>query len=175
GRFGLLSPVQPQPAPLRGSLNLPPGATMEGVAPGRRLAVSPDGRFIVFVMIAPDRSRFLWLRRTDSLTAQTLPGTDGASSPFWSPDSKFIGFLSQGRLKKVEAAGGPVVTLAPDAAATGASWNRDDVILFTTRAGAMRNISASGGTPGAVAGVDKAVHSDPVFLSDGRHFLFQAT
>jgi len=175
GRFGLLSPVQPQPARLRGSLNLPPGATMEGVAPGRRLAVSPDGRFIVFVMIAPDRSRFLWLRRTDSLTAQTLPGTDGASSPFWSPDSKFIGFLSQGRLKKVEAAGGPVVTLAPDAAATGASWNRDDVILFTTRAGAMRNISASGGTPGAVAGVDKAVHSDPVFLSDGRHFLFQAT
>jgi serine/threonine protein kinase len=176
GRFGLLAPALTQPSPLRVSLNLPVGATMEGVPPGRRLALSPDGRFIVFVMMAADRQRFLWLRRTDSLTAQTLPGTEGANNPFWSPDSKFIGFVSQGRVKKIEASGGPVVTIASDAAALGASWSREDVIVFATPDGRLKRINASGGTPVALATVDKStVLSDPVFLSDGRHFLFQAT
>src|SRR5262245_48443901 len=133
GRDGYLSPQQEPLQAYRASLNIPEGASMEGVAPGRRLALSPDGRFVVFLGTDVDRQRRLWLRRTDSLTTRPMPGTDGANNPFWSPDSKFIAFVAQGRLKKVEVSGGPSVTIAPEAAAIGGTWNRDDVIVYAPR------------------------------------------
>jgi eukaryotic-like serine/threonine-protein kinase len=179
GRAGYLSPPAERPVPYRASLNLPQGISMDTVAPGRRVALSPDGRLIVFAAMGSDRQRFLWLRRTDGLTAQPIPGTEGANNPFWSPDSKSIGFVAQGKLKKVDAGGGPVVTLADEAANLGGSWNRDDVILYAGRAGEIRRVSATGGSSSvAVMGLapDKpAVLSDPSFLSDGRHFLYQAS
>ena len=175
GRFGLLSPVT-QRLPLRVSLNPPPGTSTETTAPGRRLAISPDGRFIVFSTVVQNQQRFLTLRRTDSLKAQTLPGTQGANNPFWSPDSKSIGFVSQGQIKRIEVSGGPALTIASDAVNLGASWNREDVILFSTGAGGLKRVSASGGPAVAVSTLDTPlVLSDPVFLNDGRHFLFQAT
>src|SRR5437879_2980864 len=74
------------------------------------IAVSPDGRRLAFTTIRSGKSQ-LWVRPLDSLTAQPLAGTDGASYPFWSPDSRYIGFFSDGKLKKVEATGGPPQTL----------------------------------------------------------------
>jgi serine/threonine protein kinase len=177
GYLGYLSP-QAEPANLyRTSLELPPGASLEGVAPGRRVALSPDGRMLAFVAAEDySRERHLWVRRLDSLSAQVLPGTEGANSPFWSPNSRYIAFVSQGRLRKVDVTGGPPITLTQEAAALGGSWNRDDVILFVTKPGPLFRISASGGgIPEAVTVVDKNTHSDPFFLPDGRRFLFEVT
>ena len=75
------------------------------------LAVSPDGRRLAFIARGADGKPLLWIRALDTLTAQLLAGTDGASSPFWSPDSRFLGFFADGKLKKIEVSGGPPVTL----------------------------------------------------------------
>ena len=172
---GYLTPRPDQPILYRTALNLPEGASMEGVATGRRVALSPNGRLVAFVAAGGNRERFLWVRKVDALTALPLAGTEGASNPFWSPDSRFIAFVAQGRLRKIEAAGGPPITLAPEAVALGGSWSRDDVILFLPRPGPLYRIGASGGTPDVVTKLDKDTHSDPVFLSDNRRFLYQVS
>jgi Tol biopolymer transport system component len=175
-RAGYLAPQAERPLLYRSSLILPQGASMEGVAPGRRVALSPDGRFVAFVAMSNDRSRVLWVRKTDTGVSTALPGTDGANNPFWSPDSRFIGYVAQGRLKKVEASGGPPVTLANEATAVGGTWNRDDVIVYAARPGPLSRVSASGGAPVAITTAEKGtVHSDPAFLGDGRHFLYQVS
>jgi Tol biopolymer transport system component len=175
-RAGYFAPRAEMPLLYRSSLVLPQGASMEGVAPGRRVAISPDGRFVAFVAMASDRSRLLWLRKTDTGATSMLAGTDGANNPFWSPDSRFIGYVAQGKLKKIEASGGPPVTVANEATAVGGSWNRDDVIVYAARPGPLFRVSASGGSPVAITTAEKGtVHSDPWFLSDGRHFLYQVS
>jgi Tol biopolymer transport system component len=172
---GYLAPRPDSLPTYRASLELSAGLATDTLGPGRRIAVSPNGEFITFTGVAPDRRRLLWLRRTDSMAVQHLAGTENANSPLWSPDSKFIAFVAQGRLKKIDVSGGPPITVVADAVAVGASWNRDDVILFSTATGLSR-VSASGGTPVVVTTAAKGtVHSDPSFLSDGRHFLYQVT
>ena len=173
GRAGYLAPAQ-EPQPIyRTSLMLPVEAVPEGVA-GRRFAISPDGRRLVFVALRTDRTRLLWLRPLDSLTAQPLPATEGANGPFWSPDSKYVAFVAQGRLKKVDVSGGPAVTIATEALDLGGTWNEDDVILFVPRLGALHRVGAAGGTQTPVTVVVGATrHSDPFFLPDRRHFLYQ--
>jgi eukaryotic-like serine/threonine-protein kinase len=174
-RAGYFASQAEKPLLYRSAFILPTGVSMEGVAPGRRVALSPDGRLLAFVAAAGDLpSRRLWVRQTDTGVAQSLQGTEGANNPFWSPDSRFIGYVTQGRLMKVEATGGPPITVAPEAAAFGGSWNRDGDIVFVARPGPVSRVSAAGGSPVAVTSAEKgAVHSDPVFLSDGRHFLYQ--
>ncbi len=107
-----------------------------------QLAISPDGRNIVFV--AGAQSEFhLWLRPVGSADAQQIQGTEGAAFPFWSHDSRFIAFFAGGKLKKVAIAGGPPVVVADAADGGGGSWSRDNVILFgTTRSGVFRVPSA---------------------------------
>jgi Tol biopolymer transport system component len=175
GRAGYLSPSPVQAPMYRTSLILPAEALSEAGL-GRRFAISPDGRSLVFVALSADRTRMLWLRPLDSLTAQRLPGTEGANGPFWSPDSRFVGFVAQGRLKKVDISGGPPTTVAPEAVDLGGSWNQDDVILFVPKVGALYQVRAAGGTPTSATAVDgTARHTDPFFLPDGRHFLYQVT
>src|SRR5207244_5792640 len=91
---------------------------------------SPDGRRLVFVMFKGDQKPQLWVRRLDALSGQALPGTDDASFPFWSPDSRFIGFFAQGKLKKIDASGGPPQTICDAPAGEGGTWNRDGRIVF---------------------------------------------
>jgi Tol biopolymer transport system component len=116
----------------------------------------------------------LWLRALDSLQAQPLRDTDGATFPFWSPDSRYIGFFAQGKLKKIAASGGPAESVCETPSARGGSWSRDNVILFYNRTsvgGALQRVSAAGGTP-----VDVIQRSGasvwPAFLPDGRRFLY---
>jgi len=174
-RAGYFAPQAETPLLYRSAFILPKGMSMEGVAPGRRVALSPDGRLLAFVAAAGDLpTRILWVRKTDTGVTQSLPGTEGANNPFWSPDSRFIGYVAEGRLKKVEASGGPSITVAAEALAFGASWSHDDDILYVAPPGALSRVSASGGAPVPATSADKgAVHSDPAFLSDGRHFLYQ--
>ena len=158
-----------------------PVAGGTGIAP--QVAVSPDGQHVVFV--ARTQSTYqLWLRPVATLAARPLPGTEGSAFPFWSPDSRFIGFFAAGKLKKVAIAGGPPVVLCDAPSGRGGSWNRDNVIVFapsgigTVPAGLQR-VSAGGGVPIAATTLDPSTgethHRWPHFLPDGRHFLYTAS
>jgi Tol biopolymer transport system component len=117
----------------------------------------------------------IWVRRLDDTSARALPGTESASSPFWSPDGRHLAFVAEGKLKRIEVSGGPVLTLHERARnfSTG-TWNRDNVILFAGD-GPIFRIPAAGGTASPVTTRDAKVespHDSPFFLPDGRHFLY---
>jgi Tol biopolymer transport system component len=137
-------------------------------------ALSPDGRQVAFVATADGTSR-LWVRPFDAGNARPLAGTEGASFPFWKPDGTAIGFFTQGKLKRVDLAGGVPQTLTNVASARGGAWNQDGVIVFApdTTSGLMR-IAATGGTPAVLTHVapGEVSHRWPQFLPDGRRFLF---
>src|SRR2546425_518160 len=143
-------------------------------------ALSPDGRYIVFVA-SGDGPQRLWLRALDKTEAQPMDGTEGADFPFWSADSRSIGFFATGKLKRIDIAGGPPQALTNTSFTMTGTWNADGTILFnaTGFAGPLSRISAKGGEPPvAVTRLDsarQASHRFPQFLPDGRHFLFYAT
>ncbi len=138
--------------------------------------ISPDGRTLAFVAIVEGK-RQLWVRPLASTKAKPLAdvGSDIAL-PFWSPDSQFIGFFLDNKLKKIALAGGTLETLCDSPINGGGTWNREGVILFGAGAAGIKRISAKGGTVTPVTTVDgsrgEGIHSNPVFLPDGRHFLF---
>ena len=142
------------------------------------LEISPDGTRLVFGTTDMEGKQSLWVRALDASTSQVLPGTAGATYPFWSGDSRFIGFFAEGKLKKIEASGGPaqIICDAPDG--RGGSWNREGTIIFSpTYNGPLYKVTAAGGTPVQVTELDpqnENTHRWPQFLSDGRHFLYFA-
>ncbi|HEX4946576.1 MAG TPA: protein kinase, partial [Blastocatellia bacterium] len=139
--------------------------------------LSPDGRHLVFVAMTEGK-RSLWLRPLGSLTAQPLPGTEGVSGfPFWSPDSRSLGFIAGSELKKFDLSGGAPQTLCklPSGILTtfSGTWNRDGVILFSDLAGIYR-VPATGGEPTqALLSDPPGLYRWPVFLPDGRHYLIR--
>jgi Tol biopolymer transport system component len=142
-------------------------------------AVSPDGRQIVFSAARVDGVRPLWVRPLDSLTARPLAGTDEGGAPFWSPDSKSIGFFAGGKLKRVDLAGGPPQTLADASLGLGGTWNQEGVIVYGPNlASTLFRVPAAGGAPSPATSFNERTHetshSVPFFLPDGRHFLFFA-
>jgi eukaryotic-like serine/threonine-protein kinase len=146
------------------------------------LALSPDGHHLVFVASSPQGGRALWLRPRNAVRARQLPGTEDAYQPFWSPDSRFIGFGAAGKLKTINLATNLVRTLT-DAFVTTGTWNRAGSILFTPgpnerRLGdrTVQHVSADGGDPSALTWLDRSggekSHEWPFFLPGGRRFLF---
>src|SRR5262245_58509038 len=138
-----------------------------------QIALSPDGRHLAFTA-ATGGNLQLWVRALDSTEARALAGTQGARLPFWSPDSRFIGFTADRRLKKVELTGGPVQPLSDVSWGRGA-WSRAGVILFGQLGGLLR-VSDTGGEVTQVTTPDSSrqetVHDMPTFLPDGHHFLY---
>ena len=137
-------------------------------------AISPDGRRLVFAATVDGHS-WLWLRPLDTVTAERLAGTEGASRPFWSPESRSLGFFANGKLKRLDLGASTPQTLADAPAGFGGTWNRAGVILFTPRTGSpLFRVSAAGSE--AVAATKLAAgqisHRSPQFLPDGRQFLF---
>jgi serine/threonine protein kinase/Tol biopolymer transport system component len=151
-------------APVRFQIPAPGNTTL-----GPYLNLSPDGRKLAF--LAGGR---LWVHFLESGESRQLTA-DGL--PFWSPDSRFIGYASQGKLKKIEATGGPSQTVAdlPGARLAGGAWNQDGVIVFGSPIGLFR-VPASGGVPVQITAADPArqevFHIEPSFLPDGRHFVY---
>ncbi len=148
-------------------------------APGRAEfpAFSPDGRYLAFVTNqgGPDQ---IWIRAMDTLEARPLTGTEGASFPFWSPNSAYLGFFAHGKIQKIAIAGGPPQSLCDAASGRGGSWSRDDVILFSPGpASRIFRVPAAGGAPVPVtklAAGRSVGHRFPAFLPDGFHFLYNA-
>ena len=140
-----------------------------------RVTISPDGLRVVFIASNAEGKQGLWVRSLDSLIAQPLASTDGGYSPFWSPDSRFIGYFANGKLYKIDAAGGRPQALCDIDEGRGGAWNRDGIILFSGAAG-LHRISAQGGTPTLATKIDpkEEAHRWPYFLPDGRHFIFLA-
>ncbi len=145
------------------------------------LALSPDGRLLAFV--TPDQSsgaNMLGLQRVGSPGITILPGTQGASYPFWSPDDSYVAFFADGKLKKVAASGGVPQVLAIATSGRGGSWSRRGVIVFSPQAsGWLWKVNADGSN--VVSLTDKIFdarqivsHRWPVFLPDGEHFLYIA-
>jgi len=166
----------------------PPRVITAEIAPPRKMrfnaasfggepAVSPDGRALAFSTSDENGKSMLWVRSLDSLAAHPLPGTEGAMHPFWSANSRSLGFFAAGELKTIETDGGPAVAIAassPDEG--GGSWNRDGTILFIPDADkGVYAVAAAGGKPVPVIAVDPhkfGFFAHPRFLPDGKHFLF---
>jgi eukaryotic-like serine/threonine-protein kinase len=140
-------------------------------------ALSPDGRHIVYVGVKADATKQLWLHSLSSALEQPIPGTEGASSPFWSPDSQWIGFFSENSLKKVRSSSGLVQIVARNVTTYGgAAWNADDVIIFPpSRPGGLSRVSARGGPVLPATTPTEGSHFWPQFLGDGEHFIYVAT
>ena len=158
----------------------PPETRVDIVTPATSdpisFALSPDGRQIVFVASGDGASHF-WLRPLASTTAQPLAGTEGAAYPFWSPDSRSVGFFAGGALKRLDMGGGAPQTLTAASPGRGGTWNANGVILFAPNTTSpLFRIAASGGQAAAVTKLDQQPsHRHPFFLPDGRQFLFYAT
>jgi serine/threonine protein kinase len=145
------------------------------------LALSPDGRMLAMVAYSAQANNYvLWTYEVGGRQTSSLNGTQGASYPFWSPDGKFIGFFADGKLKKVDVSGGQVQVLCDAPNGRGGTWNREGVIVFTPDAvgvGLFR-VSSGGGSPVEITKPDRSrfeqSHRWPVFLPDGKHFLYLA-
>jgi serine/threonine protein kinase len=153
---------------------------------GSPFAVSPDGRHLAFAATGYDGIARLMIRDLDSLKVRTLPDShpatvepNGVVPPFfWSPDSRFIGFQSAGKLAKIEISGGPAQTLCDvQGTIVGGSWNRENLIVFADVPRGLMQVSAAGGVASPLTTIDPSrkeiVHVLPSFLPDGRHFLYQ--
>ena len=177
----LASKPAPIPEPIRLELNLPPGV------PAQFPAISPDGRNIAFLGGESGKTK-LWLRPLDGAAAHPLEGTEGGASPFWSPDSRYLGYFTRGdrpQMKKIAVSGGApqLVCDLPAGLASFASWGRGGVILIPTAGGVMSRAAGKGGlyrvsqnggpvTEATLLEGSGGNHRWPFFLPDGRHFLF---
>jgi Tol biopolymer transport system component len=138
---------------------------------------SPDGRYVAFLGGQLGERPSLWIRALDAVESQPLPGTDGASGPVWSPDSRWVAFYADGKVKKIGPSGGPPQTIAEVPGFQEAAWgSRGDLIFRTSNRTALFRIRESGGPPEPVTTLDQSrgenSHRGPVFLPDGRTFLF---
>ena len=139
---------------------------------------SADGAFIAFAATGTDGRTALWVRATNVVEARELPGTEGATFPFWSPDNRSLGFFADGKIKTVDLEGGSTQIVCDAPLGRGGAWGPGEVILFSPAPTApILRVSASGGTPVPITKLDAALHTShrwPFFLPDGKHFLYVA-
>jgi serine/threonine protein kinase len=171
----------PKPTPVVRSSILPPaGTAFVTMLPASGPPVlSPDGTRLAFTARDEKSKVLLYVRPLKSLTAVPLAGTDDAIYPFWSPDGREIGFFAAGKLKKINADGGPPQNLCDSVGGRGGAWSKYGLIVFTPSSNQrLFSVSAAGGTPEAASKLDvsKAENSHrwPSFLPDGKHFLYWA-
>jgi serine/threonine protein kinase len=167
----------PPEARLLSTTILPPeGAIFNFSSDNNPPAISPDGRRIVFGARLGGKSQ-LWVRPLESPVAQPLAGTENATFPFWSPDSRSVAFFADRKLKRIDVAGGPALTIADVITARGGAWSPDGVIVYCpSNTSALQRVAAGGGTPSpatTLAAANDHSHHFPWFLPDGRHFLFE--
>jgi Tol biopolymer transport system component/predicted Ser/Thr protein kinase len=135
--------------------------------------ISPDGRFIAVDATDSTGSSAVWVRPVGSLEFQSIPGTEGATRPFWSPDSRFIAFIAQGKLKKIAVTGGPATIICDASTGSDGTWGTGGVILFDGgQTDPIKRVPATGGVPVAEVPGDSGAVGWPHFLPDGKHYLY---
>jgi len=172
------APSLPAPELVEVRVNAPDSSRFTG----HWFTISPDGRHIAFIATSRIGSS-LWVRSMDTLAPREIPDTKGARSPFWSPDSKTIGYFQERNIKTVPLNGGSPFTVCATGpphtshSYSGGSWSQGDIIVFgPLEDGALYSISAKGGTPTQVTVPKSTARGDrwPWFLDDGQHFLYLA-
>jgi eukaryotic-like serine/threonine-protein kinase len=165
---------------IRTVINPPEKATLNltGDAAGPPV-LSPDGLLIAFAASGADGRTTLWVRSVSSLDAHQLADTDNVSFPFWSPDSRSLGFFADGKLKTIEIEGGTTQVIADAPFGRGGAWSGDGAILFSpnTQAPLLRVSAGGGSSPTPITQVDTSKHTShrwPFFLPDGKHFVYLA-
>lgn len=164
---------------IRTVINAPDKTTLNltGDAAGP-LVLSPDGASIAFAATGADGKTALWVRPMNSLDARALPGTNSAILPFWSPDSRSLGFFADGKLQTIDLNGDSVQVVCEVQLGRGGAWGQDGVIIFSSGPSTpLMRVNASGGNPVPLTKLDPAQHTShrwPVFLPDGKHFLYLA-
>lgn len=169
---------QPEASPrtMRFALEAPEDNSLR-VAPSTAIVMSPDGSHIAFVAADSIGETHLWVRSLNAFVAQMLSGTEGASFPFWAPDSRRLAFFADGKLKKIDITGGPPLTLCNAEDGRSGDWNRDDILVFSrTATSGLSSLNASGGEPVPVTELDttreETTHRWAAFLPDGNKFLY---
>jgi Tol biopolymer transport system component len=188
GAFAYFAGVRSVPSaePMRFSVSMPETVRLASMltpagATTAAHSISPDGRNILFSGVDEKTgTMMLYVRPFDSVEARPLPGTEGATFPFWSPNSDAVAFFAERKLKRVAINGGGEPQIVCDAPGAlkfegGGTWNRDDVILaHLVPQGGLSRVSASGGAPAPVTtpSAGESIHLWPQFLPDGSHFLY---
>jgi Tol biopolymer transport system component len=155
-------------------LTPPPGAEFQSSTASGGSAISPDGRSVAFVAVTNGMPR-LWIRTLDTQTARELQDTEGAKLPFWSPDSRSLGFFTNGDLRRIDVTGGGAAVLARAPDPRGGAWNASGTIVFSPVSfGPLQHMSASGGEPSPLTRLaqGETSHRWPQFLPDGRTLLY---
>jgi Tol biopolymer transport system component len=167
---------RPEPARIVRFTIEPPAKTTLPV--GDFPVVSSDGQHIAFLAAGADGRTQIWVRAVATPAPQLLPGTEEARLPFWSPDSRQIGFFAQGKLKRIERTGGISQVLADADRPLGGTWSRNGTILFAVSGSGLRVVAAAGGESRQITTVDPGswqTQGWPRFLPDGKHFLYVNT
>jgi len=176
GYHFLATPKVPDRAVTR-SIILPPPNEIFDVNWGGNISIAPDGSTIAYVATDTLGINHVWVRRLNSLTAIQLAGTEEARYPFWSYDSRKIGFFARGKMKNVDANGGPVMTICDASDGRGGAWNKEGVIIFAPGpTEALFRVASAGGTAAKMTEFDTTHHESshrwPLFLPDGNHYIY---
>ena len=165
------------------TVSVPSFALTLPTAPGTQVGtqsppvISPDGTAVVFPAVDKTMNRKLWVRFLNVLEARPLPGTEGATLPFWSPDSKYVAYTADGRLWRTDLTGGVPTEICSAPFLSGGAWGSSGVILFGAGAGlGLFHVSSNGGIAKPLTVLDaprgEIAHRSPAFLSDGRTFVY---
>ncbi len=170
--FAYLNRKEREPGLAQFSVSLPEKAHLN-----TSISISPDGQILAFTAQDETGKSGLWIRPINSLVARAIPDTTGAARPFWSPDSRSIGFFEGNKLKRVDINAGPVQTVCDSPWESGGSWNSEGVIVARggrTFNGPLCRVAAGGGVPVPVIKLQEGqvFFTQPWFLPDNRHFLF---
>jgi len=175
--LGREPPTPAQVTPVRFSLFPPDGSRFLHPVATTFLALSPDGAQLAFVAVSPPSASRIWLRPISGLDARVVPGTEGATSVFWSPDGRSVAFFAGDKLKRIDLPGGAPVNLCdvPDVQSFG-TWGSGGRILFASFiGGGIFSVSSAGGIPEAIVTSDTSIGETvvwPSFLPDGNRFLY---
>ena len=175
----------PPPSSIRFEIQPPDGWTKpldnRPVSGTASISISPDGAHLAFLARNDSGQTTLWIRTLTQLTSRQLAGTEGALGPFWSPDSRYIGFFAANKLKKVELSGAPPQTLCEVVGVNAGTWGRKGVVVFSEvgsrgATNSLMQVPATGGVPrpATVLQPGEAAHLRPAFLPDGEHFVYRA-
>ena len=168
------SQLRPKPAPKAVMFELTPPAQVRAIDLPR---ISPDGRQLAFNATDSTGTQSIWVRPMNSLDARRLAGTEGATRPLWSPDSRYLAYFAGGKLNKIDIAGGPPIVICDAPHGADGSWSPRGVILFDgSSTDSVQGVAAAGGVPSGAMAIDRkngeVYTAWPQFLPDGRHFLY---